>query len=416
MTDESGVAGDEASPGTPTATDVGRPSATRTTGLVAGIFLLSTAAAAYEIAPASVIPLVRESLGVGPTAAGWLVSVMYATAVAASVPVGVVLDRVNVRGAVVAAGLALLVAGGWGWSAATAGDYPSLLASRALAGLAYVVIWNAGADIVGRSVGPARRATAVGVFTASAPAGFALGQFGAPLIAAPLGWPAVLPAYAALGAVGVPLFAIATWGQQFGVQTAAPDRTSFRRLFRNGDVWLLCVLCFLAFALYLFLNTWLPSYLTEELGVSLAVGGLVTAVFPAVGIVSRIGGGALSDRVFGGRRRPVAVLSFGLTAPVVTAFVVLTAVPVVVALVAVTGFAIQLAIGLLFSYIAEVVTDEVRSTAISLLTAVGLLGAFLAPVVAGAVIERAGYRPAFVLAGLVALLGVLVALRAPETP
>jgi predicted MFS family arabinose efflux permease len=68
-----------------------------TLGLVAGLFLLSTAAAAYEIAPASVLPVVRGALDIGPTAAGWLVSVMYATAVLASVPVGFLLDRVSVR-------------------------------------------------------------------------------------------------------------------------------------------------------------------------------------------------------------------------------------------------------------------------------------------------------------------------------
>ncbi|WP_128081478.1 MFS transporter, partial [Haloferax sp. ATB1] len=66
-------------------------------GIVVGFFLLSTAAAAYEIAPASVLPVIQESLGLSASAAGWLVSIMYATAVVTSVPVGVVLDRFSVR-------------------------------------------------------------------------------------------------------------------------------------------------------------------------------------------------------------------------------------------------------------------------------------------------------------------------------
>lgn len=64
-----------------------RRSRYETFGLVVGLFLLSTAAAAYEIAPASVLPLIRASLDIDATAASWLVSVMYATAVIASVPV-----------------------------------------------------------------------------------------------------------------------------------------------------------------------------------------------------------------------------------------------------------------------------------------------------------------------------------------
>lgn len=387
---------------------------TATVGLVAGLFLLSTAGGAYEIAPASVGPLVRESLGIGPTGVGWLVSVMYATAVLASVPAGVVLDRVAARRAVAAAGVALLVAGVWGWAAATADAFVWLLVSRALGGLAYVLIWNAGANLVGQAVGPEVRATAVGIFTASAPVGFALGQFGSPLLAGALGWPAILPAFAAIAALGVVVFLVATRGRTLGVETAVPDRGAFVDLFTDRAVWTLCGLCFLAFSLYLFLNSWLPSYLTEELGVPLALSGLLTALFPAVGVVARTSGGVVSDRLFDGRRRPVALGAFALAVPSVTGFVLTRRVALVVALLVVAGLAVHLAIGLLFSYVGEVVPTEVRSTAVSMLTSVGLFGAFLAPIVAGAIIERAGYRPAFLLAGGAAVLGVVLSWRAPE--
>jgi predicted MFS family arabinose efflux permease len=379
------------------------------------MFLLSSAAGAYEIAPASVLPLVRESLGVGPTAAGWLVSVMYLTAVVASVPVGVALDRVSVRAAVAVAAVALLVAGAWGWLAAVAGAYWWLVASRILGGFSYVVVWNAGANVVGQAVEPDLRATAVGVFTASAPVGFALGQFGSPLVAAPFGWPAVLPAFASIATVGVVVFLLSTRGESLAVETAAPSREEFVRLLGNRAAWTLYALCFLAFSLYLFLNSWLPSYLTDHLGVSLALGGLLTALFPAVGVVSRTSGGVLSDRLFDGKRRPVALLSFAVAAPAVFGFVAVTGVGPVVALVVVAGFAVQLSIGLLYTYVAEVVAPAVRTTAISMLTSVGLLGAFLAPLVGGEIIDRAGYEPAFLLAGAVAVAGVALAWYAPES-
>jgi predicted MFS family arabinose efflux permease len=386
----------------------------QTAGLVAGLFLLSTAAASYEIAPASVIPLVRRSLEVGPTAASWLVSVMYGISVLVSVPAGAVLDRVSVRRAVTVAGLALLVAGGWGWVAAEAGNYWSLVASRALGGVCYVVFWNAGANAVGAAVSAEYRATAVGVFTASAPVGFALGQFGSPLIAARYGWAAILPSFAALAAAGVVVFLAATRGRRLGVDADPPDRGAISDLFTNRAVWSLSTLCFLAFLLYLFLNSWLPSYLTDSLGVSLATGGLLTAVFPAMGVVSRTASGALSDRLFDRRRRPVAVLAFGATLPAVVAFVLVRRVVLVVAGLVVAGFAVQLAIGLLFSYVTEVVDPAVRTTAVAFMTSVGLTGAFLGPIAGGALVDAAGYRVAFLAAVGVALLGVVLALRAPE--
>jgi MFS family permease len=386
----------------------------RTVGLVGGLFVLSASAAAYEIVLASVTPLVRSSLGISAAAAGFLVTVMYVTSVVASVPVGVALDRVGVTRAVVVAAVALLVAGAWGYAAGVAGAYWWLVASRVLGGFAYVVLWNAGANLVGESVTAENRATAVGVFTASAPLGFALGQFGGPQVAALAGWPAVLPVFAGLAVVGVTVFLVATWGHEFSVTTEVPDRTALVALFTDRGVWTLCLLCFIAYDLYLVLNSWLPSYLVEGLGVDLAVSGLLTALFPAVGVVARTSSGGVSDRLFGGRRRPVAVLAFAVATPGVFGLVVTTHVGGVVGLVVATGLGVQLAIGLLFSYVTEVVPSEVRTTAVSLLTAAGLAGAGVAPVVAGGLIEWLGYRPTFLVAGVVGAVGVVVASRAPE--
>ena len=155
--------------------------------LVVGASLVSVALSAYEIAPASITPLVRESLGIGASTAGLLVSVMFGAAVVASLPAGAVLDRTDSRAAIAVAVGGLFVAGAWGWLAAERGAYLSLLASRVLGGLAYVVVWNAGIDIVSQAVEDASRATAVGVFTASGPIGFALGQSSGPAIAATAG-------------------------------------------------------------------------------------------------------------------------------------------------------------------------------------------------------------------------------------
>jgi nitrate/nitrite transporter NarK len=384
---------------------------------VGGLFLLSSSAAAYEIAPASVTPTIMADLGVGEASAGWIVSIMYLVAVLASVPVGVALDRTDVRRAVTAAGLALLLAGGAGWVVAADGRFLVLLATRVVGGLAYVTIWNAGADLAGRLGPPESRATAVGVFTASAPAGFALGQFGAPLVAAAGGWPAIFPTFGGLAVFGLMLY---RWGAgQAGAGDTTtretPGREAVGRVFRSRAVWTVCGMGLAGFALYLFLNQWLPTYLVRRLSVTEATAGLLTALFPAVGIVARTGGGALSDRVFAGRRRPVALLSFGVAAPVVVGLLFVGSVAGAVALVVAAGAAIQLGIGLLFSYVREVVPEEVAATAVSLLTAVGLVGAFLAPVVAGQLVQATGeFTAAFLGAGLVAAAGVLLALLTPE--
>lgn len=385
---------------------------------IGGLFVLSAAAAAYEISPASVTLSIMGDLGIGEAAAGWLVSVMYLVAVVASVPVGVALDRTHVPRVVTAAGVALLVAGAGGWLVARDGNYAALIATRVVGGLSYVTIWNAGADLAGR-VGPAdSRATAVGVFTASAPAGFALGQFGAPLVKAAVGWPAIFPVFGGLAVFGLALY---RWGagqaddDGEGNDRETPSREEFLRVFRARAVWAVCGMGLAAFALYLFLNSWLPSFLVTRLSVTEATGGLLTALFPAVGVVARTSGGVLSDRVFAGRRRPVTLLSFLLAGPVVVGLLFVDDVGPAIALLLVAGASIQLAIGLLYSYVREVVAEPVAATAVSLLTSIGLVGAFVAPIAAGALIEVTGaFEAAFFAAGGVGLLGVVLALVAPE--
>lgn len=68
-----------------------------TWGIVAGASLVSTGLAADEIVPASVTPLIRDSLNIGPTIAGSLVGVMFGTAVITNRPAGAAPDRTDSR-------------------------------------------------------------------------------------------------------------------------------------------------------------------------------------------------------------------------------------------------------------------------------------------------------------------------------
>ncbi|WP_264554736.1 MFS transporter [Halocatena marina] len=385
----------------------------KTWGLVSGVSLISAGLAAYEIVPASVTPLLRESLTIGSTAAGLLVGIMFGTAVITSIPAGAVLDRTNSRNAIAVAVLMLFVVGIWGWIAGKRGNYRSVIASRAVGGVAYVVVWNAGIDIVSRAVSADNRATAVGIFTASGPIGFALGQGLGPIVAELFGWPAIFLAFNSFAFVGLLLF----WPTSRGLGHSVGDAPSFEEfesVLRNRNVWIVGVLGFLGYALYLFVNSWGASYLTEEIGLSLGLSGLLVAVFPAVGILSRMSSGLLSDRLFNGQRQPVLLGSFCVAAPLVLCFTYLQSVPVLIALLLVAGFAIQLTLGLSFTYVREVVKPRVAATAVAFQTSVALSGAFLAPIAGGAVVDIAGFDTAFLVAGSLAVCGVVLAWLAPE--
>jgi len=104
-----------------------------------------------------------------------------------------------------------------------------------------------------------------------------------PLVAAWFGWPAIFLAFNGIALVGLVLF----WPTSRGLGHSSgdtPTLTEFRDVLRNKNVWLVGGLGFLGYSLYLFVNSWDASYLTQEVGLSLGLSGVLVAIFPAIGI------------------------------------------------------------------------------------------------------------------------------------
>lgn len=387
------------------------PSVPRRWRLVAVLWLTLVFSNAYLISPASVLSEIIRGLDLVPTSASVVVSVVFGVQILVSVPFGMWLDRIDHRWAIGAAGLGLLAAGLWGRHAALAGDYPSLVASRVLGGAAAVLVWNGGANVIGRAFPARSQATAIGIFTSGAPAGFALGQVTGPVVANEFGWATVFLAYGLAGLVPLSVFAALTVRSPLTVSGgSAPQVGDFRRVLTNPGMWSVGAMGFAATSMYLVLNSWLPTYLTEVLAYPLVTGGLVVGVLPAVGILARSSSGLVSDRLFGGRRRPVLLASFVVATPLVAAIVLTDSAPVLVLVLAIAGFFVQLGPGIFVVQARETVEANVSATAISFVTSLTALGAFVGPVVAGYLIELTGaYVLAFGFAGAMGLFGLLLA-------
>lgn len=391
------------------------------TAYLAGAWLLTAAVHVYVIVPASVLPTVADGLGVPQTTAVWLVSAVFVSWALTNVGVGVVIDsigdiRVVAAGGAMTVGIALA-----GYLAAADGLFWVLIGTRVVAGVAIGAIWIAGTTLVGRLYAVEHRATALGVFTTSPPAGFAAGQVLGPRVTATAGWPAIFAVGGLLSAAGLAIFGAAhlNIGGMAGFrddsdESNAADVTNsqttqqrFATVLRNRTVLLGAVVAFAAYSLYLFLNSWLPSYLTAAFELSADASGLLAAVFPAMGIVSRAGGGVISDRLFGHRRLPVLRWSFVVATPVMVLLAVSTSIPVLVGLLVVGGLVIQLTFGVVYSYVQEAVEPGNQGTALSILGSAGIFGAFSAPVIAGLLIDLTGaYSAAFAYAIAMAVLGV----------
>jgi predicted MFS family arabinose efflux permease len=375
-----------------------------------GLWLLTAATHHYVVAPASVLPQVAAGLGVSSGRAVWLVSAVPASWAATNVALGVWIDRAGDYRTIAVGTLVVVVAGGWSAGAARAGSFWSLLAARLVAGVAIGLVWTASTNLVGGAVSSANRGTAIGVFLTSAPAGFALGQATGPVV----GWPASL---LVMPVVALPAFALVTVSVgRLSLDPPTDAGVARADVLRHRTVWYGCAMAFAAYSYYLFLNSWLPTYLAQEFAVSTTVGGALAAVFPAMGVLSRVGGGAVSDRLLGGRRVPVLRAAFLVSLPTVVALAWTRWLAVVVATLVVAGFVVQLTFGVVYSYVREAVDAGVTGTALAFLTTAGISGAFSAPLVTGALIEwSGGYAAAFGYAAILVSLGLAASWVAPES-
>lgn len=394
---------------------LGRPLPITEIGILIGLWLVSAAAAAFEIVPVSIGPVVTDTLRVGAVSVGWLVSGMLLIQIIVGIPAGILLDRSDNRRVTALATILFAAASLWSWHAAAIGSYELLLASRLLAGIAFVTVWNASANIIAGTFSVETRATAVGIFTASGPSGFALGHLTGPAIATHLDWAVIFPIYGGLALVGLAVFWAATHRHGVLVEASGTPRwADIGALLSNRSFIGICATAFAAYSAYLFFNSWLPTYIETQIGLSLTATGVLVALLPATGIAARAGGGAISDRLFTGRRRPVMVLSLTVTTAVAIVFPIARTPIVLLVFLVIAGFFVQLGVGVFYAAIRESVAPPVAVTAIALLTTASLLGSFTAPVIAGFLIETYGFLPAFGYAAVLSALGIGTAWLTPE--
>jgi nitrate/nitrite transporter NarK len=238
-----------------------------------------------------------------------------------------------------------------------------------------------------------------------------LAQAAGPPLEAVVGWRGVVAAYAVVTVCGLPLFVRAL---------DSPIRNESRLSLSGftaalGDrrVLAIAVSSFCAYSLFVFLNSWMPTYATEVVGVDVGTAGALAALLPAMGLVARPGGGWLSDRI-GGRRRPVIVGAFLVVVPaLVVAAVASSVVGFAVALL-LAGVGSQLGTGVFYVYVEEVSPPESGGTSLAVLMTLSVGGSLLAPVVAGWLVDAVSWTAAFGFGGLLAVGGVVAVARLSE--
>ncbi len=258
-------------------------------------------------APAA-LAAIQADLGLDLPTASWLLSAFALVGGVAGIAIGIGVDHVGARRMAVGG---LLLQGAASVLGASAIGAPLLLATRLIEGIGFLAVAVAGPALIvavarGRDF---RRAIAAwGTFM---PVGMAIVLLGAPLLGT-IGWrgfwllnAAVLIAYAVLLAAGMRGIASAA-GVPRGIGADIRDT-----LAAQGP-WLLGGL-FAAFsAAYFAVFGFLPTILSERLGVSAGIGGMLSAIAIGVNAIGNLACGALLAR--GMRRSRLLLIGFAAMA------------------------------------------------------------------------------------------------------
>ena len=171
-----------------------------------------------------------------------------------------------------------------------------------------------------------------------------------------------------------------------------------RQVLNNPAIWVLCLANFFIYVVRIGILDWAPTYLVEAKNSQLEAAGWQVAGFEIAGIFGALAAGWFSDRLFSGRRGPVAVIWLALLAGGLFG---LWRIPpgnpwLDAALLMVVGFLVygpQMLVGVAA---ADFASKKAVATATGLTGTFGYLGSGLCGVGTGVIVDRWGWDGAFV--------------------
>jgi len=348
------------------------------------------ALAVLSVAPLS--PFLLDALHLSRTQVGLLLPAVYLGGVLMSLPAGWLTDRLGVR---VTLGVGQAVIGVLVLVAALAGSLTTLLACLVLAGFGFSVLNPSTGRAVLEWFPPRGRGLAMGIKQTGLTLGGLVGALALPPLALVAGWRAALAAGGALALVSaaVTLVAYRTPAARSDAAPAPGPRLGELRVFLRRPGVIVVFLSGLALSVaQSSVLAHLAIYARETFALSPVAAGQMLALAQAGGTASRLAWGAISDRFFGGRRRPGVVVNalIGAGAYVLLALGDRLPVEGLVPLALVAGVGAFGWVGLYFALVAEIGGARYAGLLTGVAVAFAWSGVLVGPPVFGLLVDRTG--------------------------
>lgn len=359
--------------------------------------------AARQILPPA-IPLIKSQMELSYAQAGFTVSAYDLGYASTLILGGYLADRLN---------RTTFIIGGLLWLSftllltTTADGFWALAAYRVLTGLAFGTYFTAGVSLISSYFPKSARGSALGIHTGM---GAGAAKMLAPLLAGltieSLGWRPLIGFVAVVGLVAALGFGRLVKEPPRETHRALPLAALLGQIVTNRRLILLGLANAATISVAVNVYTFVPLYLVNIVGTSLAFGGYSIAILngTAIPIVSLYG--FLSDRR---GRKPVVVFVSLALAVALPFFTYLRGDAQIVVGVLVMGMFVSAAFPIIITYVVDVTPVAHRSLAVGYVTTFPVLGGAIMQVVGGFISDYFGVTTVFpFLAALSALAAVFI--------
>ena len=362
------------------------------------------------LAVAPLSPFLLEGLDLSRGQVGLFLPAVYLGGVLMSLPAGWLTDRLGVR---LTLGGGLLVIGVLVLAAASAPGLPALLGALVAAGFGFSVLNPSSGKAVIEWFPPRGRGLAMGIKQTGLTLGGLTAALALPPVAQSLDWRRALATAGAVSLVAAALVLVVyrTPGPSTEARSASWPRLVELGIFMRRPGVLVVFVSGLALSTaQSSVLAYLALYAKETFALSAVAAGQVLALAQLGGTASRLAWGAISDRFFGGRRRPGVVVSalIGALAFCLLALGATLPSAAAVPLAVVAGAGAFGWVGLYFALVAEIGGARYAGLLTGVAVAFAWSGVLVGPPVFGLLLEVTGSYacPWLVLAAVAVFVAV----------
>ncbi|MDB5784946.1 MFS transporter [Caballeronia mineralivorans] len=191
--------------------------------------------------------------------------------------------------------------------------------------------------------------------------------------------------------------------------------TTTRRLLTNWNIIGVSLGYFLLAGIINFILTWLPTYLKNVQGLTIVDVGMMSAA-PFIGaVLGNLAGGIISDRMLGGRRKPLMVVS--CVATIITMYALKSAPhqqQMLAALLFATGALLSLGYSSFCIYPSGLTDRRLFPLATALVNTLGQLGGACTPIITGVLLDHYSWSAVFTTMSIAAAIGFVLLLTIIE--